>query len=329
MFSPSYLTAVSQSSALSSSLLTQSQVERMVSAPSADDAFRVLYDLSWASSVSDTSDVSSFERVIDTGLYEVKKSLSKSISGSYLEKCLYFPFDLQNTKLILSSFLKGKTYEQLHDNLSYLGLFPAKEIYEVFLENDDYKGKYFFEETLLRAKRLVEETPKNLIEAQNILDAVFFKEIFKSIEGVRNPMITKILRRKIDAENIKKVLRVADDPSEKIYFLDYEKEGGYVRISKKEAEKRLEFSPMRKYLQEEKNDSLSDREVEMDLRIFGDLFWEIRSHPSGEENVLLLFFTKLRNAEIIRTILVGKCNDFSENKIRKSVSLFVPFLPTS
>lgn len=327
VFSP-YITAVSQSSVLSRALLNQSQVERMLAASSAKESFRVLYDLSWAASASEASGIDDFEHIINSGLHEIKTSLITGISDSPLAKVLFLPFDLQNAKTTLAAFLKGKKYEEFHNDLSSLSFFSRKTAQNILSEKGAPLLAAFFEKALLNAKKITEESPENIQEAQNMLDAAFYKEIHKAVQKTGNKTIIETFQKQIDTENIKRVLRTPEN----IFFLSPQETTGFFSLSQEEAKSKLIFSPMKDFLQqgeEQKSEgkTLADIELKMELQIIGDLFWTARSHPAGEENILLLFLTKLRNAEVIRTILVGKRNGFSEKEIRESVSIFLPFLP--
>lgn len=323
-----YTTTVAQASALSSALLTRSQAERMLSASTAEESFRVLYDLSWATSASDASGAEDFENVLSAGLYEVKMALGGVNTEKNMAHVLFFPFDLQNAKTSLSAFAKGKTYEDIRDDLSPLSFYPRKTAYNILTEKGAPAEAAFFEKALLAAKKIQESSIEDISRAQDILDAAFFTEIYTAAKNTQSAAVLAVIQKQIDGENIKKVLRTSGP----IFFLSPQIPAGYQILSAEEATGKLAFSSLKKFLEKgisllAEGKGVSECETQMDLQIVEDLFWAARTHPAGAENILLLFLTKLRNAELIRMILVGKRNGFSEEEIREMASLFLSFLP--
>ena len=322
-----YTTAVSRASALSDRLLTKAQVERMLSAATAEDAFRVLFDLSWASSAADASSSADFERVIEAGLYELKSTLANTLGTSPLALYLFLPFDLQNAKASLAAFAKGKTYDDIRNNLSSLSFFPRRTAWNILTGKTVSQEAMFLQSAVLRAKKMVESSPERIGEAENILDAAVYKKMGEAAKETRSTVVMDIFSRHVEWENIKKIMRTSE--GESVFFLDPSSPDGFFRLSVEQARRRIGNSDA---LQKgdtllAENASLSLWEVEGDLHLIESLFWKARTSPMGPENIILLFLTKLRNAEVIRSILVGKRNGFSAEEVRSMVAPFLPFLP--
>ena len=61
--------------ALQSKLLTQSQIERMVGAATAEDAFRVFSELQYAEYISTNNTIDNFEEIIPNIIKDCKRNL--------------------------------------------------------------------------------------------------------------------------------------------------------------------------------------------------------------------------------------------------------------
>jgi vacuolar-type H+-ATPase subunit C/Vma6 len=327
-----YTTSTARVSALSEQLLTLSQVERMLSAETAEDSFRILNDLSWASAVPDVSGVEEFERVITTGLYELKSTLMECTPSHELLRFLLFPFDLQNAKATLLASVRHIDYDDFREDLSSLSLYPRRTAYEILNAHRVLDGQgIFFSEALLKAKTILESDSENVYLAESILDGTFYHQMQRAVDSLKSNLLSEIFERLVDIENVKMVIRNRSK-REVLFLLPKSNPEGYVLLTLEEARNRLEFSSAKSYLEEadkifSEGRDFSEWEISTSLQVLDSLFWPSRINPLGMENIALFFWTKLRNAEVIRSILVRKRNNFSDEQIRKSISVFLPYLP--
>lgn len=320
-------------SALSDRLLTMSQVERMLVAQDAEDSFRILNDLSWASALSNASGVDEFERIIDHGLYEIKSTLIQCVSSKSLLKFLFLSFDLQNAKTSLLAFFREIEYEEIRENLSSLSYYPRRTAYDILKGTSSLsEGDSFFETALLEAKSILEKNKNNIFPAETLLDAVFYRQIYLSALSLKNPLVLQFSQRLVDTENIKRIIRRQNE-KEIAFFMPERSSQGLLMVSPEQAKSFLSFSSVHHFLPEAEaifaeGGNISAWEVSAEMRLLNMLFWPSRTNPLGLENIVLFFFTKLRNAEIIRSILVGKRSHFRTDQIRDMIAPFLPFLPS-
>lgn len=328
MFALDYTASASRISALSERLLTLSEVERMLAAPDAEEAFRILNDLEWASNVPDAEGSEDFERVIENGLFDIKLTFFESVPSEELLQFIFLPFDLENAKISLGAITKNLEYEDIRDRLSDLSYFEKRSSYDILQGNESKKIRFAFIERALKNARGEAEKTGDIERANHILDEEFYAELNRLQEELGNIHLKKYFSLLIDSENIKTIVRCRN--SEKLFFLYPNTKGDW--ISREEALQKIMFSPLNNFLKEgislsaEQKD-LSNWETELSLTVLDMMSPSRYMNPFGAENLMVFLATKIRNAEVIRTILVGKRNQFSDEEIRHSLTPFLPFLP--
>lgn len=317
-------------------LLSNAHVERMLSAPNADEALRVLNDLEWASSLAESDSEERIERTIESGLLEIKNQFLHSPQTKILAQYLFLPFDLQNAKSSLFFHVSGGKYEELHGRLSPLGLFPRRLAFSVLEEptkqRDPTTG--FFKNALLAAKTMLEKDPQNPESAEMVLDDAVFAAMRDAVDTINSEPLQAFFRLQIQAENIKYVLRRTQAERS----IRYEPTPFLLRLSPNtrsaDLNTAIKGTFLETFLSEGKSLvdqglSLTDWELRLDLAVLDKLYWPSRINPTGPESLVVFFLSKLRNAEVIRTIVVGKQNQLPTATIREIINPYLPYLRKS
>jgi vacuolar-type H+-ATPase subunit C/Vma6 len=331
-YSADFTTASARSLALSDRLLSLSQVERMLSAENAAEAFRILHDISWGAATEDSQKSEDYEAMLRNGLYEVKATITEASPSETLSMFLFLPFDLQNAKIALNAHRKQLDYDSIRGGLSNLSYFSRRKAYDA-LQGEQYHFSYdFLANALKAAAKLLETDPQAILQAERILDVAVHKRMASLALELSNPLLGDFFRGQIDIENIKTLLRLPKGEDE-VFFLSPLTAAGYEMLDKETALGRLEFSVLKPFLQKgmqqgaESKTLIQSIELSMEASHVNSLFWATKIEPFGADSLVLLFYTKLRNAEIIRTILVGKRSGFSNEVIREMIAPYLPFLP--
>ena len=311
------IAATARVAALSDRLLTKNQVERMVSAENFDEAFRMLYDLSWAQDIDQESD---FEQILENGLYDIKKSIQASELNDNLLKGLFLPFDLQNAKLSLAAFRQGKTYEEIRSDLSSLGFYERAMSFRIL---EGGYGDSFLQKSLQKAQK-----EEDIQEAEHQLDVAFFRVQGDALGQDNDEDLQDFFRLQVEKENVKKLVRTQE---ESIALLFPQEKAGEKKMSRIEAEQHLSFSSLKPFLQKglviaQNKTGLTAWEIELEVALIDQFFWKGKISPLSPLQIFLFLSLQLRNAEIIRSILVGKKNGFSQEEIRHMISPFLPSL---
>jgi len=331
--SADFVTLSARVSALGERLLTLSDVERMLSASSARDATRVLSDLSWSGAVAEASDPDDFERIIDNGLYEIKSLLLHSSPSRALSEYLFLPFDLHNAKASLAGFAKGKKYEDVRDSLSDLSLFPRRTAFEILTEGQcPTIAGAFFERAIASAQHILQKNSGQIEEGELQLDLSFMEKIADSVSSLDSEALSSFFQLQVDAENIKKLVRRNESGRDQFLAPGKAIPGIAQGVDLERVSSRLSKSSLTPLLEEGKSlsatgKSLLEWELQLDMEVLQTLFWKSLIRPFGPESIVYFFLVKLRNAEIIRSVLVGKRSQFTNEEIREMIQPFFVFLP--
>ncbi len=315
-------------------LLSMAHVERMLAAPNADEAMRILHDMDWASSLAESDNPEVFERVIEAGLLDLKHFLVANLPNKALLEYLLLPFDLQNAKASLFLFRIGEKYENIHTRLTPMGFFPRRLAFSV-LENPDKtrdKDMQFFANALLQAHAALEKNPESPEIAEEILDDAILTHMRMALDKINSGTLKAFFQLQLQAELIKQEIR-RDNPDAGArvveatpFLLQIPTFHLYTDIKSAVKGTFLESLFTEGKALEGNAAALSDWELRLDLAILDRLYWPARTNPCGPESTVVYFFTKLRNAEIIRTILIGKKNQLTSSAIREIITPYLPYL---
>jgi len=329
--------------AIESRLLRQEEVERMLYAKNAQDAFKILNDLDWAEFLAEIKKVEDFPLLIDAGLLEVKKTICEMLDNENDFDFLWLLFDLENACLLTKAFLKNEDPENLREVLSPLGCLSKGKIKQIIFEKKEIEG---FSWLIEKVEQIKKEFKKK--ENPEIIDFLlqeeFFARILAKVKKTYSSMMISFFERMIDIENLKAFLRRKEKE-----FLSGGKISLEILSSAKDLNELLEKIDEHKIMslieaQEGKNDFIDILKVkeeliqilqmlqeetacktginflkiekELDEFLFSTLNPSILE-PFNIEPIFAFFWIKKRNAEIIRTILVGKLNGIEEKEIRK------------
>ncbi|MBI4234913.1 V-type ATPase subunit, partial [Candidatus Peregrinibacteria bacterium] len=97
--------------ALETLLLTENEVERMMLAKSAKEAFKVLNEFDYADNKAGIEDASEFQKVLDEGLMDIKEFLVNATPDKRILNILWHQYDFHNIKTLLKAKLSGQSYE--------------------------------------------------------------------------------------------------------------------------------------------------------------------------------------------------------------------------
>ncbi len=321
---------VAQIRAIESRLLTQDQVNRMLAAPDASSSLRILNDLDWSEFLGEAKKPEEFEEVISAGLLEVKNQINNMAERKNDFDFIWLFFDLQNTKLLLKAFLKNDQLEDIRTFLSPLGSIHETKLEQIIFK--ELENKTEEEKKLIWITKAIKKAKKDFQENNDpekieiILYQAFCPKILQEAKKTGSQLMKEFFARMIDIENIKTFLRKKDlinlKDSQNLFI-----QGGELKtelFSKvktiKGYLKKLPNSKIKELLQDElKNEekiSYLSLEKALDEYLF-DILRPSKLEPFKADAIFAYFWTKNRNAEIIRAIMVGKLNHIPDEEIRK------------
>ncbi len=328
--------------ALEPMLLDMTDVERMLGANSAKEAYKILNDTAYSTHVGDIEKVEDFQEVIDAGLYDAKLLLDYIVPDPLLLDILFLSFDFHNFKTVLKGLAGDKGQEEIRQQLMPMGRVPLEAIEAFFFEKDheflplDEAHTEKIKEGIKKAQVTYERT-KDPRFIDLILDRVLFEMISGISKKTGNSFVEKFVKQWIDLTNIKGFLRIKLIGQEEFFIENNMLDGVFLKGGT------LPTYKFKDNIEADKNslngifkgtdyESVVSRGLEAYEKFKSFLYLEkyaeellinlargSRYIDSGPESVLAYFFAKQNNARIIRMIMVGKLRGISEDMLRDRI----------
>jgi len=324
-----YTYAVSRLKAMANRLLDNNSIIRLWESETFSSAMKLLSETHYAQWLSEMKNENDFESLISSELNYVV-SETRSISPDKRIPILFqLPFDFHNIKvLVKDKITRTGNQGRRIDLLTSLGNVSVEDLI-LAVESEDYRLLPFGLHAVLPESLSIWEQSHDVLMVEKRLDAALF-ELMKSIaERIEIEGVKKWVRAKIDAENIRNVLRLVRFGLEIGKIPSFLHEGGF--ISKEKllllvneplegwgrlvgfADAAMALSGITDFSDTEK--SLTELEKALDDYVTGVL-GPYRYDAFAPENILAFLWAKDIEAKNLRIILVGKANDVDKDVIR-------------
>lgn len=338
-----YAYAVGRIRVLETRLLNKSNIDRMLGAKSAEDAFKVLNDMDYASHSTDISHVADFQKVLNYGLREVKDFLDKLAPDPDVMQLLWLRFDIHNIKTLIKGKLKNLPEETVEDSMMHFGSI-SHQLLKCYINDKTHAEAVpsMIKQIIDSALELFEKN-QNIQEVDFYLDNQFFVLVKDIVKKSKDEFIQHYFQLMADVQNIKVAHRfkvmypnIATQEQENELDILFQEAGEipldvfkeYLKMTNEiEAKefflKALKDSPYFKTVSRgldalEREKSLLDLEIGLD-----DLVQDYLKHSKtlilGVGPLFAYFLAKQNNAQIIRAIMIGKLNRLDDQKIRKLI----------
>ncbi|MBT5016224.1 hypothetical protein HN748_02485 [Candidatus Peregrinibacteria bacterium] len=336
----SYATARVRS--LEPMLLDMTDVERMLGAKEAKEAYKILNDTAYANHVGDIEKTEDFQEVIDAGLHDAKELLDRIVPDPLLLDILFLPFDFHNFKTVLKGLAGDKDREEIREQLMPMGRIPLEALEAFFFEKDheffplDEAHTEKIKTGIRKARQTYEKTnDPRFIDL--ILDRVLYEMLAEIAKKTGNSFVIKFVQKWIDLTNIKGFLRIKLLGQEEFFttnnLLDevFLKKGTLPTYKYKDGME-ADRNSLTGIFKGTDYESVVNRGLEAYDKFKSFLYLEkyaeevlidfarsSRYIDSGPEAVLAYFFAKQNNARIIRMIMVGKLRGINEEMLRDRI----------
>ena len=335
-----YIFAVTLIQVLRGQLLNWTDIERMLGAKDAREAYRILNETDYSTHIGDIEKVEDFQEVIDAGLNDARKTLRDVTPHRWVLNMAWYEYDAHNCKTYLKAHLTGKTREDVEHLIIPWGKIKPSVLADYIFDNEiiqlRMKGaeKHKLERGVQRARELYEETGE-LMLVDLYIDRVFLKVRKKISKEVTSDFLTRFFKSKIDLFNLNALFRIKalgldEEILRKTLIL-----GGSIRHDKYRDNFKedldvlvdvFKFTPYDDAIEkgvEEYKKTGSFQKIDQE---FGnhlvELMHDSRYLPYGIEPLLTYWWQKKLNAQIIRMIMVGKLNGMDQDEIREALPTF-------
>lgn len=335
-----YIFTVTLTEVLRNQLLDINDIERMLGAKNAKEAYRILNDTDYSTHIGDIEQVEDFQEVIDAGLSDTRDLLRKSTPHRWVLNMAWYEYDAHNCKTYLKAHLTGKTREDVEHLIIPWGKIKPSVLAEYIFDDEiiqlRMKGseKPRLERAVRRARELYEETGE-LMLADLHVDRAFLKVRQKISREVESSFLKDFFKAKTDLFNLNAFFRIkALDLDESILKRTLTV-GGTIRHDKYRDNFKEDFDALVEVFRFTSYNKVIEKGVE-DYKKDGafqkleqgfrnhliDLMHDSRFLPYGIEPILMYWWQKELNAEIIRMIMVGKLNGMDQDEIREKLPKF-------
>lgn len=326
--------------ALEPKLLDLSEVERMLGAKDAKEAYKILNDLDYAAHVGDIEQVEDFQRVIDAGLKDAKDVLEKIVPDPRILDILFLPYDFHNLKTILKGKLRGKSPEDIRAQLLDFGRVPVNAMEAFFYEKDH---------AVLPLPEKITEAIKNAVNQAKaafekrgdpraidlMLDRELYELLARLAKETKNTFVIDFVKKWIDLSNLKTLLRIKWLGQEKDIEAAHLTEecfaqGGHLSAYKFKDALGLDTHALPNAFKGTDYEEVVNKGYEAYEKFNSFLYLEkyveeylmnvarsARYIPVGPEAILAYFFAKQNNARIIRMIMVGLLRNIPRDMLRE------------
>ena len=321
----SYLAAVGTIRALEARLLREAEVEKILGTKSFKEAFEVLHDLSFGEFISEVKTEGDFETVLKLGLYDTKIELTRLAPYSTELDVLWLMYDLLNIKILLKGKLLKDDPQVFSDMTIPYAKYSPEKLLEIINGETLEESTKWIGDAFQKAIHVYEKN-QDPLAAEYSLDADFMAKILELALKQHNQFVTHFVHNNIDAFNIMAAFRfLLREDQETVPFLT----GGNISQDDLSADAVEVFadnihSPWKEGVKEgvegyQKYGHLSILENRLSEVIL-ESFLSSKFIIDGPEPLMAFFWRKKHNADILRTLLVGKRAGMSEEKLRVHLS---------
>ncbi len=196
-----YLFISSRVRALESGLLTRERMARMLEAPSAEDAAKVLLECGYPE--MSPLDGETIRSVLASEHHKVVTELSTMVPDPSIIDVFKVKYDYHNVKVILKSEAMGTDPLPL---LMNMGRVPAKELLEKISSSDLRGIPAILQEAIGKAKETLGTTRDPQL-SDLVLDSAYFQDMFLIAQKAESRFLEGYVRICIDAANLRTAVR--------------------------------------------------------------------------------------------------------------------------
>ncbi len=321
-----YIYAVTRIRALENKLLDKPKIDRMVEAKNPEEVIKVLYETSYAGSISEVNGIEDYEVMLSKELENTYDMVKKMAPEPELIDILLLKYDIHNLKVLMKSSFLNEENDDLLTNVGTIEPVKLKEMIReknfVFLDPEIKRGL----DEIINSFSI--DPDPQIIDI--ILDRCLYTVMIQIAENSKNSFMTEFVKLQIDLINIRMFIRV--------------KAMGYGREFLKKAfigDGRLDYEFFSESI-DEPVDSLKDKLLISDYsnvitegidsytktkslmrfeKLSDDFLLEYVKKGKyvafGIEPIVGYIIAKENEVKIIRIIMVGKINNINNELIRE------------
>lgn len=330
--SKAYGYAVARIRAMEPMLLDSSVYQRMLDADGVSGAIKVLGETVYSRVLGGESVGERYDSALENELGAVFDEFESFVPEKKLIELFRIQYDFHNVKVVLKSMMSAKAGGRKRwDLLTGLGTVPADKI-AGYIEAEEYSYlPYGLSNAVPDSLALWEQT-HDIVEVERVLDECMFQALLRTAEATGEPGVAAWIKTRIDAENVRSLVRLKRfgfEPSDAMKFMH---SGGCLSMMDLSA---MYTEPLENWAHMMTRsiigDTLADLQDEGDFdKLIVDIerslddacqsaLAKARYSTYAPENVLAYLWGKEQEMKNIRTIMVSKSTDSPTDETRRSM----------
>ncbi len=337
MDSTSFAQSASWIRVLETKLLNENELERMVLAKDAKDAYKILNETDYSTHIGDIENVESFQEVINSGLKDTKELIERITPDSWVFNILWLRYDFHNMKVLLKAKHSEKQFDEVKKYCFQFGAIKLEQLKKYIPDGEDagFGLEERYEKYLKESIKLAEADYLKSEDPQ-LIDIVLDKRFCKIINEIAlrsgNDFLITLTKKYIDLKNIELFIRlkiqgreeellekgfIARGTLEKYRFIDaFRKDINDFAESMRHTDYANIIREAIKGYEDEKSFVKLDK---LSYDHLTDYIQKAKRIAIGPEPVFAYFWAKKNNALIIRSIMVSKLNNIDPEQIKQLI----------
>lgn len=322
--------AVARIRAMEPLLFDASQYQRMLDADGLDAALKILSETTYGRDMKGDGDAVAYDKVLEAELLATYKELQSFVPDKRLIDIFRVPYDFHNVKVLLKSgFNARQGGKKRWDLLTNLGTISPDDLI-LNIESEDFALLPYGLSQIVPACISVWDQTKDIVDIERMLDAGLFAAMLSLAESAGNPGVSAWIRARIDAENIRNLLRLKRFDFEQAAARAFLHEGGTIAPANLIAllpepfetwGRVLSYADIGQSLTHVLDDGDFDTLIVALEKTLDDYCQSIldraRYSSNAPENVPAYLWGKEMEVKNLRTILVSKSTDSDKEETRR------------
>ena len=316
-----YLYAGARIKALENNLLSENQMDVLLSAKSYDEAIHNLHETFMGPYLARNRDTS-IPYMLEMVVSDTKKFLISIAPNPTLLNILWLKYDFYNLAAIVKGFKKGLEPNDIESLCFRSGIYKPSDLIEAYRNKNLQKYDSRFKRSVDRAESVTEVS-----EVDRIMNIAYFEAIKEIAVGSKERFLNDYVELLIDFFNIQANLRALSHGSPGKAPRPIYVQGGTIpktylgdKESLLNAVSRLGQAKLWEEAVKEYRDTGSYAEIETAFDNHIESFVREKGNETFSIASLYSYFQAIKNnVQIVRTILVGKHSELPEHELRKTV----------
>lgn len=323
---PSYAYGVARVRVLENKLLTRDKVERMVDAPSSDDALKILAETDYGVGIAELTDPGEYEKLLNNEAEKSHEFITTISPDPEITDLFFLKYDMHNLKVLFKARLLETEAEEL---LLRSGTIPMAVLKEA-VQDKNYLHLPAFLKVILEELENTLSIKTDPQAVDLILDRGMYQEIMRVCKTKKNTFVINYFAQQIDLVNLESFLRVKKMEEGVDFLKEILIPEGNMKISffiqaiEESLEQlmvKLAYSDYGKVVSQGidsflKNGNITEFEKLADEYLLS-FVKAAKRNPFGIEPIIGYLLAKENEANLIRIVMVGKMNNIPTEKIRK------------